>query len=90
MASTVEKVAADALQLPSDGRTVLVETLLESLSGETDPAIEKAHLAEICRRRDAVRTGEAKRIDGDEALREARAALRPSTGSGPAALVFFA
>jgi hypothetical protein len=76
MAVTVEKVAADALQLPSDGRVLLVETLLESLSGETDPAIEKTHLAEIRLRREAVRSGKAKLIEGDEALRQARAALR--------------
>lgn len=76
MASTVEKVAAEALQLPSDGRALLVETLLESLSGETDPAVEKAHLAEVHRRREAVRTGKSHLIDGDEALRRARAALR--------------
>lgn len=76
MATTVEKVAADALQLPSDGRAFLVETLLESLSGETDPTVEKAHLAEIRQRREAVRSGKAMLIDGDEALRQARAALR--------------
>lgn len=76
MASTVEKVAAEALQLPSDGRAFLVETLLESLSGETDSGVEKAHLAEVDRRREAVRAGKAQLIDGDEALRRARAALR--------------
>ncbi|HEU5080934.1 MAG TPA: addiction module protein [Opitutaceae bacterium] len=76
MATTVEKVTADALQLPSDGRAFLVETLLESLSGETDAAIEKAHLAEIRLRRNAVRVDQAKLIDGEEALRQTRFALR--------------
>lgn len=76
MATTVEKVAADALQLPSDGRAFLVETLLESLSGETDPTVERVHLAEIRQRREAMHSGKAKLIDGEEALRQARAALR--------------
>jgi hypothetical protein len=76
MATTVEKVAADALQLPSDERAFLVETLLESLTGESDPSVEKAHLVEIRKRREAVRSGKAKLIDGDDALRQARAALR--------------
>jgi hypothetical protein len=76
MATAVEKVAADALQLSSEGRAFLVETLLESLSGETDPGVEKAHLAEIRQRREAVRSGKAELIDGDEALRQARAAVR--------------
>lgn len=76
MATLVEKVAADALQLPTDGRAFLVETLLDSLSGKVDPAVEKAHLAEIRSRREAVRSGQANLIDGDDALRQARAALR--------------
>jgi putative addiction module component (TIGR02574 family) len=76
MATTVDKVAADALKLSSEGRAFLVETLLESLSGETDATVEQAHLAEIRRRREAVRSGKSTLIDGDEALRRARAALR--------------
>jgi hypothetical protein len=76
MASDVEKVIADALQLRSDGRAFLVETLLESLSGEADPEVEKAHLAEIRQRRQSVHAGKAKLIDGDEAMRQVRAALR--------------
>lgn len=76
MADTVEKVAAQALGLPVAGRALLVEKLLESLSGEADPAVERNHLDEVCRRREAVRLGAAKLVDGDEALRRARAALR--------------
>jgi len=76
MAATVEKVAEQALGLPTAGRALLVEKLLDSLSGEADPAVERAHLDEIRRRRDAVRAGKAELIDGDEALRRARAALR--------------
>jgi hypothetical protein len=76
MADTVEKVAAQALGLPVAGRALLVEKLLESLSGEADPAVERNHLDEVRRRREAVRSGAAKLVDGDEALRRARAALR--------------
>ena len=76
MAPTVEKVAADALNLPSEGRAFLVEKLLGSLSGEVDSAVERAHLVEVRRRRNAVQSGNSELIDGDEALRRARAALR--------------
>lgn len=76
MADAVEKVAAQALGLPVASRALLVEKLLESLSGEADPAVERNHLDEVRRRRDAVRSGAAKLVDGDEALRLARAALR--------------
>ena len=76
MSTTVEKVAEQALGLPAAGRALLVEKLLDSLAGEADPAVERLHLAEVQRRRDAVRSGNAKLVDGDEALRRARAALR--------------
>ena len=76
MALTVDKVAEDALGLPSTGRALLVERLLASLAGEANPAIERVHLDEVRRRRAAVRTGKSKLVDGDKALRQARAAVR--------------
>lgn len=76
MALTVEKIASDALGLPSAGRAELVEKLLASLAGESDPAVERTHLDEVRRRREAVRSGKAQLVEGDEALRRARAAMR--------------
>ena len=76
MALTVEKVALDALGLPSAGRAELVEKLLASLAGESDPGVERAHLNEIRRRREAVRSGKAQLVEGDAALQRARAAMR--------------
>ena len=76
MASTVEKVAADALGLPSSGRALLVGKLLESLAGKANPDIQRAHLEEIGRRRASVQTGASQLIDGKEALRRARGALQ--------------
>jgi hypothetical protein len=76
MAVTVEMVAQEALGLPVSGRALLVEKLLASLAGETDPSVERAHLEEIRERRAAVRSGKAKLVDGPEALRKVRAALR--------------
>lgn len=76
MALTVEKVAQEALGLPTSGRASLVETLLASLAGETSPTVERAHLEEIRERRTAVRSGKASLVDGVEGFREARSALR--------------
>lgn len=76
MASTVEQVAADALNLPSAGRAFLVEKLLGSLSGEVDSAVTRGHLTEVRNRRAAVQSGQSTLIEGDEAVRRARAALR--------------
>ena len=76
MATSVEKVAADALGLPSAGRALIVERLLESLSGKTDKAVERAHLKIIRQRRESARSGKSKLVDGGDALRNARAAIR--------------
>jgi len=76
MSATVEMVAQEALALPVSGRALLVETLLASLAGETNPTVERAHLDEIRERRAAVRSGKASLVDGTEGLREVRAALR--------------
>ena len=42
---------------------------------ETDPAMERTHLHEVRRRRAAVRAGDSKLVDGDEAMRQVRSAL---------------
>jgi hypothetical protein len=76
MPITVEMVAQEALGLPVKGRVLLVETLLASLAGEFNPAVERAHLDEIHKRRATVRSGKAKLVEGKEALRKVRAALR--------------
>ena len=76
MALIVEKVAEEALGLPSAERAMLVEKLLASLAGEIEPAVERAHLDDIRRRRVAARSGKSVLIDGDEALRQVRTALK--------------
>jgi hypothetical protein len=76
MALTVEMITQEALALPVSSRALVVESLLASLAGETSPAVERAHLDEIRQRRAAVRSGQAGLIEGAEALREVRAALR--------------
>lgn len=69
-------LAKEALDLPTSGRALLVEKLLASLAGKVDPSIEQAHLNEIRDRRAAVQSGKAKLIDGTEALKQTRAALK--------------
>lgn len=76
MAATVERIAEQALGLSTSARVLLVEKLLDSLSGDADPAVERANLDTVRRRRDAVRRGASKLIDGKEALSQARAAMR--------------
>ena len=72
MATTVDQVATDALGLPTRCRALLVEKLLASLAGETDPAMERTHLDEVRRRRAPSERGTTKLVDGDEAMRQVR------------------
>jgi hypothetical protein len=48
----------------------------DDLACEINPAVERAHFDEIRKRRADVLSGKASLVDGAEALREVRAALR--------------
>jgi hypothetical protein len=76
MALSIEMVAEEALNLPTAGRALLVEKLLASLAGEANPTVERAHLDEVRERRAAVRSGKSRLVQGTEAIRKARAAVR--------------
>ena len=76
MALSVEMVAEEAMNLPASGRALLVEKLLASLAGEANPAVERAHLDDVRERRAAVRSGKSRLVEGTEAIRTARAAVR--------------
>jgi CTP:molybdopterin cytidylyltransferase MocA len=75
MPSTAEKISLDAQGLPTAHHAELVEKLLASLAGDTN-AMDCAHLARIRRRHAALKAGETQLVDGQEALRQARADLR--------------
>lgn len=76
MPASMETLEKQALALPVDGRALLVEKLLASLSGEVNADVENANLEEVRKRRDSVAAGKSKLIDGTKALAQARAALR--------------
>ena len=76
MAGSREELAAHALELPAVGRAWLVEQLLAILEGEIEPRVERVHLDEIRQRQFAVQEGRSGFVEGDEALRRARADVR--------------
>ncbi len=65
MKAIIDKLASQAMSLPSESRAHLAEKLVESLESET---IEKLWLSEVRKRRDEVRSGQVKPIDGEKAL----------------------
>lgn len=76
MATTVERLAEEALTLPNDARARLAELLVESLDSAELGPFDCHWAAEAKRRRDEVRSGQVKSIPGDEGLQQVRDAIR--------------
>ena len=76
MATTVEKLAEQAMSLPSESRARLADLLVESLEGAEIGQLEELWLSEAKRRRDEVRAGTVKTIPGEQALKEVRDSVR--------------
>lgn len=76
MATTFEKLAEQAMTLPTESRARLADLLVESLEGDDLGQVEEQWLVEAKRRRDEVRSGSVKTIPGEEALQKVRDSLR--------------
>ncbi|OYY93742.1 MAG: addiction module component CHP02574 family protein [Hydrogenophilales bacterium 28-61-23] len=72
MTLTIEQIAEQALNLPSDARALLADRLVESLDPLEDETIRAVWMAEARRRLDEVRSGAVKTIPGEEALAQVR------------------
>lgn len=76
MATTVEQLAKQAMDLPAESRARLADLLVESLDAEELGQIDRLWIEEARRRRDEVRSGHVETIPGAEGLRKVRDALR--------------
>ena len=77
MNSNVETLAREITSLPADDKVFLLDRLLQSLADDKpDLKIEQLWMEEADRRWDEIVSGKAKPIPGDEAMRQAYAALR--------------
>ena len=72
MATTVERLAKQAMNLPTESRARLADFLVESLDANELGQIDRLWVAEAKHRRDEVRTGHVQTIPGDEALQKVR------------------
>jgi putative addiction module component (TIGR02574 family) len=75
----LEELEQEALKLPVEGRAKLAHALILSLDedeGPPDPEHERLWQEEIQRRCRDIDEGRAELIEGEEAFRRARAALR--------------
>ncbi len=73
--STLDKLRAEALNLPEPDRAELAQQLVASLDGAPDPGVEEAWDAEIRRRLAEIDAGTAKLIDRAEFSRRMRARI---------------
>lgn len=73
--STLEKVRAQALNLPESDRAELAQDLVASLDGPADPDVGKAWDAEILRRLAEIDAGTARLIDREEFSKRMRARM---------------
>ena len=74
---SLDQIAAEILLLPNISRAMLADKLIESLEFDIDTNIQSAWSSVAKQRRDEIRDGVVRVIDGDEAL----AQIRQSTGS---------
>ena len=76
MSSNLDQLTADAMKLSLRDRVQLARRLVETLDDEVDPSVEELWLTEAERRLEELRSGKVQGIDGEEALRTAREALK--------------
>lgn len=76
MATTVEKLAEQVMNLPTESRARLADLLVESLDAGELGRIDRLWVAEAKRRRDEVRSGRVETVPGDEALQKVRDVVR--------------
>lgn len=76
MATTVEELAEQAMNLPTESRARLADLLVESLDTDELGQIDRLWVAEAKRRRDEVRSGRVETVPGEEALQKVRDVVR--------------
>ncbi|HUF41216.1 MAG TPA: addiction module protein [Verrucomicrobiae bacterium] len=76
MATKVERLAKQAMELPSESRAQLADLLVESLDAQELGHIDRLWIATAKLRRDEVRSGRVETIPGDEALQKVRDIVR--------------
>jgi hypothetical protein len=62
VAKTIEKLAEEAMSLPTESRARLADLLVESLDADELGHIDRLWLAEAKRRRDEIRTGRVEAV----------------------------
>jgi len=70
MSATSEQILRQALALPLEERAELIEQLLATFQGPTDPALDALWIAEAHDRQDAYHCGEMEAVSAEEVFEE--------------------
>lgn len=76
MARSVEQLAEQAMDLPTESRARLADLLVESLDAKELSSVGRLWVHEAKRRRDDVRNGRVEAVPGEEGLRQVRDVVR--------------
>jgi putative addiction module component (TIGR02574 family) len=72
---TIRALEKAVLELPPKSRARFAEKIIESIDDYADPEIEKAWTQEIGRRVEEIKSGKARGVPVEEAMKKARRAL---------------
>jgi len=75
MAMTVDELYTAAVMLPNESKAILADKLVKSIENDIDVSLTQTHLEIVRRRRDDIRSGLVKAVDGEKALASVRASL---------------
>lgn len=75
MPMSLEEIMSEAQILPTEAKAILAEHLVASIEANIDSQIAATQLAEVLRRRDQIRSGKIKPVNGSEALAQVRAII---------------
>ena len=68
MTTSIEKLLTEAQILPNELKAILAEKLVASIEEKIEPQITKSHLIEVKKRRDEIRSGKVKPVNGEKGL----------------------
>jgi len=72
MTTSLDKIYEQALRLPDESKAILAERIVEYLETHANHDLERLHLDIVKGRRDQIREGQVKPVEGEDALARAR------------------
>ena len=72
MSLSLDQLYQHAISLPDESRVALAERLVEYIVTHIDPKLQQEHLSTAKKRRDDIRSGKVRPLDGEETLQRIR------------------